>query len=52
MCNVEAMSPGALEAHLHRGLQGRAAREVARFGASAVDFVQPSALTCLAVALG
>jgi 23S rRNA (cytosine1962-C5)-methyltransferase len=51
MCNVEALTAEALGAQVRRGLQGRAAREVTRLGASAVDFVQPGALKCLVLEL-
>lgn len=51
MCNVE-QSARAFEDQLLRGLGGRKAREVARFGASEVDFRQPSALKCHALELG
>jgi hypothetical protein len=51
MCNVEAMSPQALEAQVIQGLGGRWAREAARFRASALDFAEPSALKCLALEL-
>ena len=45
MCNVE-QSTREFEDQLTRGLGSRKAREVTRFGASAVDFGQPSALRC------
>ncbi len=45
MCNVE-QSERAFEDQLAHGLIGRKAREVTRFGASGVDFRQPSALRC------
>lgn len=47
MCNVEALSAEAFEAQLDRGLSTRKARLVTRFGASDVDFTQPSALKCV-----
>ena len=45
MCNVE-QTEQAFDDQLQHGLIGRKAREVTRFGASAVDFKQPSALRC------
>lgn len=48
MCNVE-QSDRAFDEQLHRGLGARRARELARFGASAIDFRQPSALKCVAL---
>lgn len=45
MCNVE-QSARAFEDQLTHGLVGRKVTEVTRFGASAVDFRQPSALRC------
>lgn len=51
MCNVE-QTTRAFEEQLLRGLGGREAKEVARFGASAIDFRQPSALRCHALELG
>ena len=51
MCNVE-QSARAFEAQIVCGLGGRAARETNRFGASEVDFRQPSALRCHALELG
>lgn len=45
MCNVE-QTDRAFEDQLQHGLIGRKAREVIRFGASDVDFRQPSALRC------
>ena len=50
MCNVE-QSSRAFEDQLERGLGGRKAREVTRFGASAVDFRQ-AALKCHVLELG
>lgn len=47
MCNVASMSSAAFEGHLRRGFEGRAFRIVDRFGASSIDFNQPSALQCL-----
>lgn len=47
MCNVEAMTPKELEAQVLRGLGARRSSPVSSFGASDVDFVQPSALKCL-----
>ncbi len=52
MCNVEQLSVRDLEAQVERGLAGRRAQVVRRFGASPVDFAQPSALKCLALELG
>lgn len=52
MCNVEQLSPRDFEAQVERGLAGRAATLARRFGASDVDFAQPSALKCLALELG
>ncbi|MEW6433778.1 MAG: class I SAM-dependent methyltransferase [Myxococcota bacterium] len=49
MCNVEALSPADVVAHLKRGLAGRRFQVVERFGASAIDFRQPSTLKCLVV---
>ncbi|MCC6334968.1 MAG: class I SAM-dependent rRNA methyltransferase [Myxococcales bacterium] len=51
MCNVEAMSSADLDAHLRRGVGARPSRAVARFGASDVDFRQPSTLKCVALEL-
>ncbi len=51
MCNVEAMSLADLEAHLARGLAIRRFTVLGRFGASAVDYQQPPALKCVALAL-
>lgn len=48
MCNVE-QSDRDFDQQLHRGLGKHVAREVARFGASDVDFRQPSALKCVAL---
>lgn len=45
MCNVE-QTDRAFDDQLQRGLRGRKAREMTRFGASALDFRQPSALRC------
>jgi 23S rRNA (cytosine1962-C5)-methyltransferase len=45
MCNVE-QSTRAFEDQLTRGLASRKSQEVTRFGASALDFKQPSALRC------
>lgn len=50
MCNVEQPAR-AFEAQLTRGLVGRASREVTRFGASELDFRQPSALRCHVIEL-
>lgn len=47
MCNVEQLSPRDFEAHLKRGFGARRFELVERFGASAIDFRQPSALKCL-----
>jgi 23S rRNA (cytosine1962-C5)-methyltransferase len=51
MCNVEAMTLAAFEGQLERGLAARGGRVVRRFGASDVDFAQPSALKCVVVEL-
>lgn len=51
MCNVE-QSPRAFEEQLARGLGSRQSREVNRFGASELDFRQPSALKCHVLELG
>ncbi len=51
MCNVE-QSDRAFDEQWARGLVGRAAKLVARFGASDVDFRQPSGLKCVALELG
>jgi 23S rRNA (cytosine1962-C5)-methyltransferase len=51
MCNVEAMSSADLEAHLARGFSTRRFTVLERFGASAIDFQQPSALKCVALQL-
>ncbi len=50
MCNVE-QTDRAFDDQLQRGLGSRGAREVARFGASAIDYRQPSALKCVALEL-
>lgn len=47
MCNVEAMTPATFEGQIERGLGARPGRLVRRFGASDVDFAQPSALKCV-----
>lgn len=47
MCNVEALSMRDFEAHVTRGLGARRIRRLTSFGASDVDFSQPSALKCL-----
>jgi 23S rRNA (cytosine1962-C5)-methyltransferase len=47
MCNVEALRLADFAAQLSRGLAARLARQVKVFGASDVDFAQPSALKCL-----
>jgi len=52
MCNVELLSREELDGHVRRGLGARRFRLVERFGASAVDFRQPSALKCHVVELG
>lgn len=52
MCNVERLSERDFTGHVERGLAGRSAKLVARFGASPVDFAQPSALKCLAIEVG
>jgi 23S rRNA (cytosine1962-C5)-methyltransferase len=52
MCNVEAMTPTAFEAQVQRGLGARKHRLVRHFGASDVDFAQPSALKCAVYELG
>lgn len=46
MCNVEALLDADFEAQVLRGCGARRAKLVAHFGASAVDFRQPSALKC------
>lgn len=51
MCNVE-QSTRAFEEQLLRGLGSRTSREVTRFGASELDFRQPSALKCHVLELG
>ena len=51
MCNVE-QSTRAFEEQLIRGLGSRKSREVKRFGASEIDFRQPSALKCHVLELG
>lgn len=51
MCNVEALSEGEVVAHVRRGLAGRRFDVVERFGASAIDFRQPSTLKCVVVEL-
>jgi 23S rRNA (cytosine1962-C5)-methyltransferase len=51
MCNVEAMTPGEVDGHVRRGLGARRFEVVERFGASEVDFRQPSTLKCVAVEL-
>jgi 23S rRNA (cytosine1962-C5)-methyltransferase len=51
MCNVEAIGAVDFDAHLRRGLAARPHRIVDRFGASAVDFRQPSRLKCVALQL-
>jgi len=48
MCNVE-QSDRDFDQQLDRGLGARKLREVARFGASELDFRQPSALRCVAL---
>jgi 23S rRNA (cytosine1962-C5)-methyltransferase len=50
MCNVE-QTARAFETQLTRGLVGRKSRELQRFGASALDFKQPSALRCHVIEL-
>ena len=47
MCNVEALSADEFDSQLERGLGSRKRRRVTAFGASAVDFQQPSALKCV-----
>jgi 23S rRNA (cytosine1962-C5)-methyltransferase len=49
MCNVEAMTSAAFDKHVQRGLKSRRWRPVRAFGASSVDFSQPSALKCIAL---
>lgn len=49
MCNVEALSERDVEAHVRRGLAARRFEVVERFGASAIDFRQPSTLKCVVV---
>lgn len=51
MCNVAALSEAEVSAQVRRGLGARRFEVAARFGASPVDFRQPSALKCLAVKL-
>lgn len=51
LCNVATVSGEAFERQLLSGLGARRPRVVERFGASPVDFAQPSALKCLAVEL-
>jgi 23S rRNA (cytosine1962-C5)-methyltransferase len=52
MCNVEAMTPATFDAQVLRGLAARRSRLVRRFGASDIDFSQPSALKCVVYELG
>ncbi|MBL8921599.1 MAG: class I SAM-dependent rRNA methyltransferase [Myxococcaceae bacterium] len=52
MCNVEAMTAKELEGQVQRGLAARRSTLVRSFGASDVDFAQPSALKCLVHELG
>lgn len=47
MCNVEALGQLEFEAQVTRGLGARKHRRVTAFGASDVDFAQPSTLKCL-----
>jgi 23S rRNA (cytosine1962-C5)-methyltransferase len=47
MCNVEALGQAEFEAQVTRGLGARKHRRVTVFGASDVDFAQPSTLKCL-----
>lgn len=47
MCNVEQLSSRDFEAQLQRGFGARKFKITQRFGASAIDFKQPSALKCL-----
>jgi 23S rRNA (cytosine1962-C5)-methyltransferase len=49
MCNVASLSARDVEAHVRRGLATRRFEVVERFGASAVDFRQPSSLKCLVI---
>lgn len=49
LCNVDALSARDLEAQVARGLGSRRFTVTERFGASPIDFQQPSALKCLAV---
>lgn len=51
LCNVE-QSERSFEAQLLRGLGARRWRTVRRFGASDIDFRQPSALKCHVLELG
>jgi 23S rRNA (cytosine1962-C5)-methyltransferase len=51
LCNVEALSAKDFEAGVRAGLAPRRHRVAARFGASPVDFREPSALKCLALEL-
>jgi 23S rRNA (cytosine1962-C5)-methyltransferase len=50
MCNVE-QTARAFETQITRGLLGRKSRELTRFGASELDFKQPSALRCHVIEL-
>lgn len=47
MCNVEALSMPEFESQLARGVGTRKTKRVTSFGASAVDFRQPSPLKCV-----
>lgn len=47
MCNVEALGQAEFEVQVTRGLGARKHRRVAAFGASELDFAQPSTLKCL-----
>lgn len=51
LCNVEALDEAAFEAQVRRGLGGCPFEIVERFGASAVDYRQPSTLKCLSLSL-
>ncbi len=51
MCNVE-IDPRGFEEQLNRGLIGREARYVTRFGASSIDFRAGAPLKCCALELG
>lgn len=52
MCNVATLERDGFRAQILRGLGERKHRLVTEFGASAIDFVQPSALKCMVHELG